>query len=82
MGPGPNVFSCLFSLPAPLPTLTAAMECICSVIAAPQEVLRLPTPAAELPLVSYLLVDKELETPVSCRQGRAERDLCVIRAYS
>ena len=76
------MLSSLFSLPAPLPTLMAAMECTCSVIAASQEVLRLPTPAAELLLVSYLHVNKDLETPVSCRQGRAERDLCIIRAYS
>lgn len=72
------MLSSLFSLPAPLSTLTAAMECICS---ASQEVLRLPTPEAELALVSYLQVDEELEAPVSYRQGRAERDLCVFRAY-
>lgn len=82
MRPGPNVLSSLFSLPTPLSTLRAAMECTCSVIAAFQEVLRLPTPEAELALVSYLQVDEELETPVSYRQGRAERDLCVFRAYS
>lgn len=76
------MLSNLFSPPAlSLSTLTAAMECTCSVIAASQEVLRLPMPAAELALVSYLKVDEELETPVSYRQGRAERDLCVFRAY-
>ncbi|KAM7238564.1 hypothetical protein CapIbe_010084 [Capra ibex] len=46
---------------APLPTLTAAMECICSVIAAPQEVLRLPTPAAELALRESLFSQIGLE---------------------